>query len=275
VAQWTLDDNAANPTVLSEISAAQNGTFQDPTGDPNTAAQSVAGVIGGAFDFDGVDDFVLTGYEGIAGSAARSVWFWVNGNTSQQNFPHLVTWGVAGSANPQQRFAIRAVNLNNGTWGARVEVNVGGLSGTVPILNNTWNNIVVTYDGTNAEIFVNGVSDVSGALTVNTTAIPGGFVTIGTTEGFAPVGFPSETNNYYQGLIDDVRVYDPEFSDPDSGAEQPSAGPPRCDRRRVVPPQSASWLVVATSVKVLLGSPGDGRPKAFPEPPRAPKKCWK
>ena len=53
-----MDDNAANPTVLDASAGAQDQTFLDPGGNPNTDAHSVPGVVGTALAFDGVDDAI-------------------------------------------------------------------------------------------------------------------------------------------------------------------------------------------------------------------------
>jgi hypothetical protein len=60
VAHWTMNDNAANSTVLDSSGNNYNGTFYSDV-NSNTSAHSVAGVIGRALSFDGVGDYIDTG----------------------------------------------------------------------------------------------------------------------------------------------------------------------------------------------------------------------
>ena len=55
----TMDDNAASPTVVDSAAGAQDQTILDSTGNPNTDAHSVPGVVGAALAFDGVDDSII------------------------------------------------------------------------------------------------------------------------------------------------------------------------------------------------------------------------
>ena len=57
----TMDDNAANPTVLDASAGHHDQIFVDPGGDPNTNAHSVPGAVGSALTFDGVDDCINLG----------------------------------------------------------------------------------------------------------------------------------------------------------------------------------------------------------------------
>ena len=56
-----MDDNAADPTVRDAAPGQRDQTFLDPTGNPNTDAHAIAGAVGGALEFDGVDDTIDLG----------------------------------------------------------------------------------------------------------------------------------------------------------------------------------------------------------------------
>ena len=47
----SMDDNAANPTVTDSAAGGNDQTFLDPSGNPNTEAHSVAGVVGDGAEF--------------------------------------------------------------------------------------------------------------------------------------------------------------------------------------------------------------------------------
>jgi len=215
VAQWTMDDNGANATVLEAV-AANNGTFQDAGGDPNTVAHAAVGMIGGALEFDGVDDYVSTGFAGVSGTAARSVSLWIKGTSvDQDTSPYLVAWGEKDSFTQGAAWRMRLNDNGGGNWGARIETNSSGFNGSVNLLDDQWNNIVVTWDGASAAIiYVNGVIDASsGSLSVNTGpgASTAGDVWIGSAERFNTTGdggaFDQDSRRF-KGLIDDVRIYD-------------------------------------------------------------------
>ncbi len=212
VAQWTMDDSGANATVLEAV-AANNGTFQDATGDPNAVAHAATGKIGGALEFDGVDDYVSTGFAGVNGTAARSVSLWIKGTSVGQDAnPYLIAWGENDSWTPGAAWRMRLNNNGGGNWGARIETNSSGFNGAVNVLDDQWNNIVVTWDGAStAIIYVNGVIDTTdGALNVNTGpgASAAGDVWIGSAERFDTSGVGDQDSRRFKGFIDDVRIYD-------------------------------------------------------------------
>lgn len=74
------------------------------------------------------------------------------------------------------------------------------------ILNNTWNNIVATYDGTNKRIYINGVlvatsANLTGSIVQNNT----GLAYVGIYGNFA--GYP------FRGNISSIQVYNRALSD--------------------------------------------------------------
>jgi len=214
VAQWTMDDNGANTTVLEAV-AANNGTFQDAAGDPNTAAHAAVGIIDGALEFDGVDDYVTTGFAGVNGTDARSVSLWIKGTSGDQDGnPYLVAWGEKESFTKGAAWRIRLNDNGDGIWGARIETNSSGFNGAVNVLDDQWNNIIVTWDGVmDTSIYINGVSDTtSDDLEVNTGpgASTAGDVWIGSAERFDTTGEGGafdQDGRRFKGLIDDVRIY--------------------------------------------------------------------
>ena len=73
-----------------------------------------------------------------------------------------------------------------------------GVRGTAQIPLNTWTHLATTYDGTSQRFYVNG------AL-VNTVSSPGA---ITQANGALRIGGnASSTGEFFQGLIDEVRIY--------------------------------------------------------------------
>ncbi|MHC4676304.1 MAG: LamG-like jellyroll fold domain-containing protein, partial [Planctomycetota bacterium] len=72
VGHWTMDDNAANTTVADSSGNGNDGTARQYTRDLSTA-----GRIEGAFNFNGLDDYIDCGSDGsldITGSVSISAW---------------------------------------------------------------------------------------------------------------------------------------------------------------------------------------------------------
>jgi hypothetical protein len=104
--------------------------------------------------------------------------------------------------------------------------------------NNTWTHLAATYDGTTQRLFVNGVQVGSRAQT-GTLEISANPLRIGGNTVWA--------NEYFQGLIDEVRVYNRAFSQRRSRRyprsrwsnwpRQPVSAPPRAVCGTVPQPQ--------------------------------------
>jgi len=208
VAQWTMDDNAANTTVVETV-AGNDGTFIDPSlpvnhsPSPNTDAHAAVGKFGGALEFDGVDDYVTTSFAGVNGTAARSVSLWIKGTSVDQDAtPYLVAWGEIDSFDAGTSWRMRLTPDGF----PRIETNGTGFDGDVNVLDDQWNNIVVTWDDVTgvSNIYVNGALDATnGSLGVNTSVA--GNVWIGNAEVFTAA---QQETRQFKGLIDDVRIYD-------------------------------------------------------------------
>jgi arylsulfatase A-like enzyme len=206
---WLPFDETSGSTA-SDALGRPIGTLSNYTGNP-----WVAGKIGNALSFDGVNDgIVLTGNKGITGSAARSVTFFLNSNAIQSaNIrPTMVSWGsgispvVTGT-----RFDVNLNHTNN--YVLRVEVANAGVNFASPVRGDLrgvgWVHCAVVVPGgaTVSQIqgYLDGVLATptidpsnAAATLVNTTALYD--VAIGRT------GQGDQQRNI-NGLMDDVRIY--------------------------------------------------------------------
>ncbi len=75
----------------------------------------------------------------------------------------------------------------------------GGVSveGSVTISDGNWHHVAVSYDGTNIKLYVDGVADGSGSVTLNTS---GTVLRLGRRND--PAG-----GEYFTGMLDEVRVW--------------------------------------------------------------------
>ena len=135
-----------------------------------------------SMDFDGVDDYLDIGSDCPTGNFSVSSWVKKTGGGG---------WYAIFSASTQIWFGLN----DNG----RILAHVGGptLSTTGVVDINKWHYLTLTWDGTTSIIYVDGVQVVTSTGTNNPAATE---YDIGRTS--------SSNNNYFDGLITEVGLYD-------------------------------------------------------------------
>jgi hypothetical protein len=200
-------DEAAGTTAIDSSPSARNGTIRQ--------ALRVPGKFGRALSFDGVDDWVTvtdTTASPFDLTTGMTVSAWVN--------PALMSgWetilmkerGIAGEGLLSYAlYAHDGAPLAAGTPRPAGYVRLGpaasttdrAVRGTATLPLNTWTYLATTYDGTNQRFYVNGTlvgTTSSPAGTGGGIVVSNGAIRIG--------GNASSTGEFFQGLIDEVRVY--------------------------------------------------------------------
>jgi hypothetical protein len=191
---WRLNETSG--TTASDLgSGAHNGTFQNgvalnrpgPLRDAASSAQ-----------FDGSDDEVSVGnVYNYNGTAAFSVEFWVKRTNPIPSWDRIVDkgtlsparngWDVMLDPGPPGGYVVLE-RWNNNSW--------SGVGTSTPIPLGVWTHVVVTYDGSDACIYVNGAQDVCGSG----GAIPS------TTQGLA-LGSIDGGGGPLTGGLADVAIY--------------------------------------------------------------------
>ena len=121
--------------------------------------------------FDGSNDFVeLAGTILSLNQMTISSWNY-SSNFNQYGFMFEKT--TNGSVNTQYSLFYEATNIIYRTYGLST-IDLAVNTTTAGVVNNQWNNVVATFDGTNKRIYVNGVlaatsATLSGTVTQNTT----------------------------------------------------------------------------------------------------------
>jgi hypothetical protein len=205
---WSLEEGAGTVAVDASgngNNATLNGPAWNGTDLPPTGSSA-------SLEFDGISDTVSADdYQGLLGNAARTVSAWIKTTKVPANgtyAPTLVHWGGAGNGG---RFTFRLnENASNGTVGGlRVEVAGGYIVGTVSLTDGQWHHVAATFDPNDGpgvrsvKLYVDGVPDVlsgQGADVAIATAL-GDRVTV----GYGPAG---TLNRYFEGLMDNVAIYD-------------------------------------------------------------------
>ena len=129
---WEMDENSG--LVAGDSSGnSRNGAI--------SGASWVAGKVGSALSFDGVDDEVIaTGYKGISGSTTRTIAAWIK--TSTTGVLHIgAKMLVVKNRHLEFRQIIRK-------WLIRYEVDGGYVCGTTDLRDNQWHHVcAVLPDG--------------------------------------------------------------------------------------------------------------------------------
>ena len=179
VASYSFEGNA------NDVSGnGNNGTV-------NGGALFVAGQVGSALDCDGADDYVSTdkvaSQLGIGGNGARTVSSWV----FTRGFANGGIYDVGARVNGQD-FCLRTLATDN-LW--RIQYWGGDFDFTLDTMDK-WVHFTHVHDGVNTKIYANGYLIVDWEVTLDTPD----------TNPFQ-IGLYGWPGNFFDGLIDEVRVY--------------------------------------------------------------------
>ena len=155
-----------------------------------------------ALNFDGVNDYVQTNVLPMSGNAARTVEAWIK--TTKDSQPGGMGQSVItdwGSFSPNgYRFTFNLLWSN----AIRLEVGGNGLSGTIAVNDGNWHHVAVVWNpagastSTSVSLYVDGVLDTAGNLTISTNT--------GTSTNLR-IGQRIDGTGHFQGAIDEVRVW--------------------------------------------------------------------
>jgi len=202
VGWWRFDETSG--TVATDSSSNENnGTLVSGP----TWAQ---GKIGGALSFDGVDDHVDLGVANLGITNKVSVSYWFNPNTGNgvllaqgSNYSGSEQgWVVHLGTNNNENTADRAIswlssdNSDNYNGGAVVQ------TVTNSIALNQWQHVAVVKEGTLVKIHLDGVQIKEGQVA------KAGITYVGYTISFGKVLDGTYYNAPFNGLLDDVRIFD-------------------------------------------------------------------
>ena len=158
----------------------------------------VEGKAGNCLSFDGVDDIVrVFGYPGIGGGASRTVCAWIK---TTDTAGQIVSWGP--DYTPGGRWIMRTEDSGY----LRLEVGSGAIVGSTVVCDGEWRHVTVVLDndGTpnvnEVKLYVDGVLEVPssvGDMAIDTVL----------SRDFR-IGFWGLGDRYFEGLIDELRIYD-------------------------------------------------------------------
>lgn len=183
----------------NDVIGGLNGTLSNGT-------SFAAGVVGQAFSFDGINQYVTNAVPALTNVLnSYTMEFWANPTASRPTTPES-TIGTSGDAN--QRYAIFPHNGRFGPAGAGVSVGTNGISvfehasAYLPSLLvydaaiTNWVHVAVVYSNQQPRLYLNG------------TLVRTGLVSTRASYPSTCLGENGLGYGYYAGLLDEVSLYD-------------------------------------------------------------------
>ncbi|MHC4504069.1 MAG: LamG-like jellyroll fold domain-containing protein, partial [Planctomycetota bacterium] len=191
VGHWKFDEG--------EGTVARDSSGRGNDGAVKGGARRVEGRIGGALEFDGIDDYVDCGNNAsLAVSAAITMTLWVNRRGrggDQRIIYHGGGWGDDGYCLGYNNNRVKAELQNTGT-GKKTEWG----SGVAAPPDNEWHHLAFMWDDADdtMSLYIDGVDTGARSRFPGPMGSPTRNMTVGSKGG----------GHHFKGLVDDVRIYD-------------------------------------------------------------------
>ncbi|MCG8585174.1 MAG: PEP-CTERM sorting domain-containing protein [Pirellulales bacterium] len=196
VGHWKFDEGAAAATAI-DSTGGTNGTV-------NGATTGVAGIAGNAYSYDGSNDYVDMGsaafIPGLAGTDL-SFSYWLN-TADTDNDRHVAVF--LGDDSVSDEYIDSGIENGGEIYGRdRDGGSINEITDGTTAVVGEWNHVVyVVKDAGGHDLYVNGTLEATNVGSRNLTVADG----IDNFE-IGRLGRSSPTD-YFEGLIDDVQVYD-------------------------------------------------------------------
>ncbi|MDP2896938.1 MAG: LamG-like jellyroll fold domain-containing protein, partial [bacterium] len=193
MAHWTFDE--------TEGDTAHDSSGNGYDGAIGGTIQWVEGVVGGALDFDGSSTWVDVNQEILRGTFTYALWLYARNlpySTGYRAVMHTDAWS-AGTPHIHLRATTSAFN---------VDCNGGlAITSATAFEPDRWYHVVAVIDfaGGQARVYIDGVLDA--------TSTGGGNEPI--LSSFAIGVWQAEMARWYDGIMDDIRIYNRALSDDD------------------------------------------------------------
>ncbi|HEY3159968.1 MAG TPA: LamG domain-containing protein, partial [Vicinamibacterales bacterium] len=234
-------DEADGQPAMDASTSGRNGVI--------TGAVRVPGKVGRALQFDGVDDWV-TVIDGAAGTpldltTGMTIEAWVN-PTAMSGWETVALKERGLNALSYALYANDGAPLAGGVAAPAGYVRIGtvdrAVQGVGALATTGWTHLATTYDGTMQRLYVNGV-EVGTRAQTGSMAVGNQPLRIGGNASFA--------GEFFEGLIDEVKVYNRALSADEIGADMGTVAPPPPPP----PPAPAGGLVLSFSFDEADGQP--------------------
>ncbi len=191
---------AGNPALVAAygFNEGTGNTLADLSGNGHAGAivnatWSTAGKYGDALSFNGTNALVnIPDASSLHLTTGMTLEAWVKPTAAASGWQDVIYKG-------DDNYYLESSSLSPGVpvAGATAGSSDSGVSGTSALPANAWSFLTETYDGTNLVLYVNGVQ-------VATQALSG---SLATSTDLLQIGGDSLYGQYFQGLIDNIRIY--------------------------------------------------------------------
>ncbi len=187
VAHWMLDE-VQGTMAYDSVGGSDAAVVGDPTWRPTD------GKIGGALQFDGVDDYISTDFAADPKVGSVRVVAWIKTGVAGRVIVSQVPGTLFGSI-------WLATNASDGTLMTGMMLPLPALYSTAVAADGQWHEVAVEWDGIYRRLFLDREEVSRDIAPMSLPPIAwDGTLNIGTGEGFQP-------DSFFSGLIDDVRIY--------------------------------------------------------------------
>ncbi|WP_162628264.1 LamG domain-containing protein [Arcticibacterium luteifluviistationis] len=196
VAYYPFNGNA-NDESLNSFNGVVNG--------PTLTADRF-GNAGKAYAFDGINDKISGSMDGNLFSEHKTISLWAVLSGPGNYNPRMAGVGPAGFSAQYYGLILEGTasprRIQFYTYGSVAD----GYSTSLVQNSTEWHNYVVTFDGSKVKIFIDGILDnetiTSGTLTSFTNAV-------------LQIGYSDNNLDWFEGKLDDIRIYNRALSDPE------------------------------------------------------------
>jgi hypothetical protein len=214
------------------------------------------GVTGRAFSFDGIDDYVeVPDAASLNLTSALTIEGWINPRSLSHRYPAIVKKsGVRGGSSTSRGYSLE---FNDRTPQVVLWLYIGDQwfpspPAEVPVGTDTWSHVAATYDGTWIRMFLNGTEIGQATYRPGSIALSDNPLNIG-----RDPANPGDPDRYFDGLIDEVRIYNRPLTAGEIGSiyQAGSAGTCRSQSPSCVQPAAdlVSWWPADGDVEDFVG----------------------
>jgi hypothetical protein len=188
---WKLDET--NGTTAADATGAHAGTYSAVTLNRTTGVKDAGTAVG--FDDTQVQLITIGDYYGFTGTTAFSAEIWASPSAHAVDRRLFSKEGASGTR-PGWRMN---VNTNNRVSASRLDASgvADTATSTTTLAAGTWYHLVVTYDGANLRLYVNGTLEATVASTRSA----------GSTTNALRIGRYSGGGETFGGDLDEAAVY--------------------------------------------------------------------